>query len=118
MTLTAPALPRPPRPARPALAAALALAALAAPVAAAPDAAALRVAALAATCANCHGTQGRAVPGSVVPGLAGAPAGFVLDQLKAFRSGAKPATVMHQIAKGYSDAQLDALATYFANRPR
>jgi len=111
VTLNASALPR-------AVAAAAALAALAAPLpAAATDAAALRVAALAATCANCHGTQGHAVPGSVVPGLAGAPAGFVLDQLKAFRSGAKPATVMHQIAKGYSDAQLAQIAAYFAAQP-
>ena len=32
------------------------------------------------------------------------------------RSGAKPATIMHQIAKGYTDAQLDLIAAYFAAR--
>ena len=34
--------------------------------------------------------------------------------MQAFKRGKRPATVMHQIAKGYSDAQIDALAAYFA----
>ena len=34
--------------------------------------------------------------------------------MRAFRDGKRPATVMHQLAKGYSDAQIDALAGYFA----
>ena len=80
----------------------------------AQDAAALRVSALAATCANCHGTLGRAVEGAAVPGLAGMPAVYMVEQLKAFKAGTRPATVMHQLAKGYSDAQVDQLAAYFA----
>ena len=32
----------------------------------------------------------------------------------AFKSGVRPGTVMPQLAKGYSDAQIDALAGYFA----
>ena len=35
-------------------------------------------------------------------------------QMKAFRAGTRPATIMHQLAKGYSDAQIDAVAAYFA----
>jgi cytochrome subunit of sulfide dehydrogenase len=70
--------------------------------------------ALAATCANCHGTQGQAVPNAAVPGLAGMPAGYLLEQMKAFKAGTRPATVMHQIAKGFSDAQIDTIAAYFA----
>ena len=31
-----------------------------------------------------------------------------------FKSGKKPATIMHQLTKGYSDEQLQQLATYFA----
>ena len=54
---------------------------------------------LAATCANCHGTNGQA-RGDMKP-LAGVPAAKILAQLADFRSGAQPATVMHQIAKGY-----------------
>jgi sulfide dehydrogenase cytochrome subunit len=80
----------------------------------AQDAAALRQHALAATCANCHGTQGRAVDGPAVPGLAGMPAGYLIEQMKAFKAGTRPATVMHQLAKGYSDAQIEQIAAYFA----
>jgi sulfide dehydrogenase cytochrome subunit len=82
--------------------------------AAAQDAGALRLQALAATCANCHGTQGRAVEGAAVPGLAGMPAAYLVEQVKAFKSGARPATVMHQLAKGYSDAQIEQMAAFFA----
>jgi cytochrome c553 len=98
------------------LAAATLLAAL--PVAAAATSDELRLASLAATCANCHGTRGFAVDGSVVPGLAGQPAAYLVEQVKAFRSGAKPATVMHQLSKGYTDAQIDAIAAYYAGQKR
>ena len=93
--------------------AALALLAAAVP-ALAQDAAALRQRALAATCANCHGTGGRAVEGASVPGLAGMPAVYMVEQLKAFKAGTRPATVMHQLAKGFSDAQIEQAAAYFA----
>jgi sulfide dehydrogenase cytochrome subunit len=69
---------------------------------------------LAATCANCHGTDGKAVPGSAVTTIAGMDRSYLAAQLKAFKSGARPATVMHQISKGYSDAQIEVLAGYFA----
>ena len=80
----------------------------------AQDAAALQVRSLAATCASCHGTAGRAVDSAAVPGLAGLPAAYMLEQMKAFKAGTRTATVMHQIAKGYSDAQIAQLAAYFA----
>ena len=91
----------------------LVLAAAAAPTFA-QDAQALNQRALAATCANCHGTQGQAVPNASVPGLAGLPSSYIVEQMKAFKAGARPATVMHQLAKGYSDAQIESLAAYFA----
>jgi cytochrome c553 len=31
-----------------------------------------------------------------------------------FRSGAQPATIMHQLSKGFTDAQIKAIAGYFA----
>jgi cytochrome subunit of sulfide dehydrogenase len=74
----------------------------------------LRTRSLAATCAQCHGTAGRALPEAVLPGLAGLPAGYIAEQMKAFKSGARSATVMHQLAKGYSDAQIEQLAAYFS----
>ena len=69
---------------------------------------------LAATCANCHGTNGNAVKGSGLDSLAGVPTDKTLQKLADFKSGDKPASIMHQIAKGYTDAQLDLIATYFA----
>ena len=75
---------------------------------------ALYVKSLAATCANCHGTNGVAVAGSSVTSLAGLDKAYTIAQMKAFKTGTRPATVMHQISKGYSDAQIDVLATYFA----
>ena len=69
---------------------------------------------LAATCANCHGTNGNAVKSSGLDALAGMEKAKLLQKLADFKSGDKPASVMHQISKGYTDAQLDLIATYFA----
>jgi len=68
---------------------------------------------LAATCAACHGTEGRSVSKEVIP-LAGLPRDFLASQMRAFKEGRRPATVMHQLAKGYTDRQIDAIAGYFA----
>lgn len=67
---------------------------------------------LAASCAMCHGTDGRSVGGNEP--LAGMPRDELVRKFKDFRSGAKPATVMHQISKGYTDQQIDQIAAYFA----
>ena len=69
---------------------------------------------LAATCANCHGTNGNAVKGAGIDALAGVPKDKTLQKLADFKSGDKPASIMHQIAKGYTDEQLDLIAGYFA----
>jgi sulfide dehydrogenase cytochrome subunit len=72
---------------------------------------------LAAGCAICHGTEGRPVTKDVIP-LAGLPRDHIVTQMKAFRDGKRTATVMHQIAKGYSDEQIDQLASWFAAQKR
>lgn len=87
---------------------------IAAPLAQAQDAAALRARSLAATCAQCHGTDGRAPPGSAIATLAGMPAPYLVEQMTAFKNGVRPGTVMPQLAKGFSDAQIVQLAAYFA----
>lgn len=69
---------------------------------------------LAANCANCHGTDGRSAGGGGMPGLAGLSATYFIEQMSAFRNGSRQATIMHQIAKGYTDAQVAAMAQYFA----
>ncbi len=74
----------------------------------------LYVASVSATCAACHGTQGKDTHGSAVVSLAGMPAANIILQMKAFKDGSRPATVMHQLSKGYSDAQVVMIANYFA----
>jgi cytochrome subunit of sulfide dehydrogenase len=80
----------------------------------AQTAAGLQMRSLAATCANCHGTEGVAVQGDAMVRLAGLPRDYILTQMLAFKEGKRPATVMHQISKGYSNEQIEALASYFA----
>ena len=67
---------------------------------------------LAATCANCHGTNGNAR--GDMKSLAGVPADTTIALLNAYKSGALPATIMHQIAKGYTDEQVKLIANYLA----
>ena len=76
----------------------------------------LRTRSLAASCAHCHGTDGQAVQGQAMVKLAGLPADYTLAQLMAFRNGTRPATIMHQLAKGYTPEQLAAVAAYFATQ--
>lgn len=80
----------------------------------APDG--LRGHSLAPACAACHGVNGRAQPG--YPSLAGVSQAVLLRKLLDFKSGARPGTVMPQMAKGYSDAQLAALAAYFSGQKK
>ena len=84
-----------------------------APAAAAPSAppspAAVRN--MISNCYSCHGTDGRSPPG-VIPSLAGKNADQTLLMLKEFKSGQRAATVMTRQAKGYTDAELEAMANY------
>jgi len=74
------------------------------------------VASMATACAMCHGSGGMPAAGSTVAPLAGRPAQGTVDAMKAFKEGKRDATIMHQIAKGYSDAEIAAIAAYFAAR--
>jgi cytochrome c553 len=42
----------------------------------------------------------------------------MVQQMQAFKNGTRPATIMHQLSKGLSDAQITSLADYFAALPR
>ncbi|WP_354682740.1 c-type cytochrome [Cupriavidus necator] len=75
---------------------------------------ALRARSQAAACTSCHGPAGRAPAGSPIPSLAGRPQAELVTQMQAFKAGTRPATVMHQIARGYSDEQVAAIAAWFA----
>lgn len=71
---------------------------------------------IASSCAACHGTQGRSVGGT--PVLAALNRDYFLKQMEDFASGARPATVMQLLAKGFTDEQLQELADYFAKQKR
>jgi len=68
---------------------------------------------IAASCTSCHGTNGH-TQGNALPPLAGQSKDDLLTKLKNFKSGASQNTIMTQIAKGYTDEQLETLAVYFA----
>jgi cytochrome subunit of sulfide dehydrogenase len=72
----------------------------------------LQVRSWAGACANCHGTNGVAQAGN--ESLAGVNKDDLLKKMLDFKTGKKPATIMHQLSKGYTDEQLAALAGYFA----
>jgi cytochrome c553 len=67
---------------------------------------------LAATCANCHGTDGRSAGGTA--SLAGTSRADIVRKMQDFKAGRTPATVMHQLAKGYTDEQIALAADWFA----
>lgn len=71
---------------------------------------------LAASCAACHGTNGHSVGGT--PVLAGLDKALFVTQMKDFKSGARPSTVMQNHAKGYTDEEFEKLADFFAAQKR
>ena len=71
---------------------------------------------LAATCANCHGTDGNGVIDGGMPLINNLTSEQILIQLKAFKSGAREGTIMPQLAKGYSDEQLETIANQIGKK--
>jgi sulfide dehydrogenase cytochrome subunit len=65
---------------------------------------------LAATCANCHGTDGKGVVDGGMPLINNLTSQQMLEQLKAYKSGAREGTIMPQLAKGYTDEQLEIIS--------
>jgi cytochrome c553 len=67
---------------------------------------------LANNCFTCHGPAGRS-PGSI-PSLYTLGADDIAKRLRDFKNGVVPSTVMGRHAKGYSDAEIEAVARYIA----
>jgi len=78
---------------------------------AAPPSAAM----LSNACAGCHGTHGGSA-GPSMPSLAGQSKEAIVDAMKKFKSGARPATVMGRLAKGFSDADFVAMGEFFSKQ--
>lgn len=83
------------------------------PAAPLPEPSAATVAVMAAGCFSCHGPDGRST--TVIPSLAGQSEQRLLQRLQAFKSGTAPdANIMTRLIKGYDEAQIQALARWFA----
>ena len=68
----------------------------------------------AASCSGCHALHEAASP--AMPGIYGRDANETAGAMIAFRDGSRPATVMNRIAKGFSDDELRAIATWLATQ--
>ena len=96
-------------PARLSIAAAAARLGLLGPV---PATAQTQAAMLAEACLGCHGPAGSGATG--VPALAGRDATELRATLAAFRANERPGTIMGRITRGYTEAELAAIAEHFA----
>lgn len=67
---------------------------------------------LAATCSSCHGTDGASVGG--IESLAGMAKADIVRKMQDFKTGRRSSSVMQQLAKGYTDEQIELIAGWFA----
>jgi cytochrome c553 len=65
---------------------------------------------LAAGCTGCHDV------GSAkgLPALTGRARGEIVEQMKQFKTGVRPSTLMGQLAKGYTDGEINLIAAFFS----
>ena len=69
---------------------------------------------IASGCSGCHGTNGVSL--GQTPSIAGMPKAELVMRMQAFKSGQRPGTVMPQLAKGYTDEQIELAAEWFAQQ--
>jgi sulfide dehydrogenase cytochrome subunit len=68
----------------------------------------------AASCSGCHGPD---VSGAAVPPLHGRPPEEIVAAMQDYRTGQRPATVMDRIAKGFTDEETRAIASWLSQQP-
>jgi cytochrome c553 len=71
---------------------------------------------IAANCASCHHGDRRS--GAAIPDLTGMEKAVIIERVREFRDGRRPSTIMRQLANGYTDAQIEAAASYLAAQKR
>jgi cytochrome c553 len=64
-------------------------------------------------CSACHGTFGREF-NEAMPPLAGMSKSSFVKVMKQYRDNVMPSIVMNDVAYVYTDAEIDAMADYFA----
>nr|VFJ91477.1 MAG: cytochrome subunit of sulfide dehydrogenase [Candidatus Kentron sp. LFY] len=67
---------------------------------------------LADGCGGCHGTKGVSAPH--MPSIAGLNKDYLRTIMLQYKTDERSSTIMGRLARGYTDAQIDALASYFA----
>ncbi len=67
----------------------------------------------ATACSGCHGP---AAPSAAVPPLHGRPSGDIVAAMQDFRTGQRPATVMDRIARGFTDEEARAIASWLSQQ--
>lgn len=72
--------------------------------------------AMAWQCAPCHGTNGQEFL-EAMPPLAGMPVEQFTQAMLAYREGTRPAVIMDRVARGFTDAEIDAMAQWFVKQP-
>jgi sulfide dehydrogenase cytochrome subunit len=68
-------------------------------------------------CSGCHAPVA-ASSGAAVPPIDGRPAAETARLMREFKSGERPATVMGRIAKGFDDAEINAIAQWLGAQGR
>lgn len=67
-------------------------------------------------CAPCHGTHGREFYESM-PALAGLDTQYFIRSMQEFRDGTRATVIMDRVARGFTDAEIEAMAHWFAEQP-
>jgi cytochrome subunit of sulfide dehydrogenase len=70
---------------------------------------------IASTCMSCHGPGGKSL--GTIPSLAGLKQDDFVKTLKEFKAGTRLSSIMKRHASGYTDAEVEALAAFFASLP-
>jgi len=65
----------------------------------------------ASSCTGCHAASAGI---EAMASLAGRPQEKIAEAMIAFRSGQRPATIMNRLAKGFTDAEIQAIAAWYA----
>jgi len=66
---------------------------------------------LASSCSICHTNSDQL--NTAIPKIRGLPEASIVEMMRAFRTGQRPATVMGRIAKGFTEVEIKQLAAYF-----
>lgn len=78
-----------------------------------PSGALADAAALARNCAHCHGLTGTS-SGNLIPNIGGQRESYLRHVLTEFKNGTRLSVFMERLARGYTDQELAAVATYFS----